>query len=123
MLSTETFEDTQPVRTLYGSHVEYRTCVGYCSFHRLFVTARQLKQKQCLGKECGFLIKKEHDFWKFRERRLIKKSLKKQAERNRHEELYALIKQNSQTPPAPKSDAVVWGHDIVETNRVSVFLE
>lgn len=47
---------------------------GYCHFHRATLTVRQLKNHQCLAKQCRRLTKyPEHRFWAAREVRKEKK--------------------------------------------------
>lgn len=41
---------------------------GYCRHHRCSMTPKQIKGKNCLGKQCYYLIKnEEHDWWRQRE--------------------------------------------------------
>ncbi len=59
---------------LYGSWIDKKHCVGYCKFHKCYMTFKQIKKKQCLQKQCGALERLPHQFWKQRE---IKKQKKK----------------------------------------------
>ena len=41
---------------------------GYCKHHHCAMTVKQIKTKNCLGKNCWYLRKNEnHDWWKQRE--------------------------------------------------------
>lgn len=52
--------------------------VGYCRHHKATLSARQLKNKQCLGKNCHHLEKyKTHPFWKARVKKNREKKQKK----------------------------------------------
>lgn len=40
-------------------------CCAYCKLHHCSMTVKQMKRKNCLGKKCWHLVKKEdHQFWK-----------------------------------------------------------
>lgn len=61
----------------------YNTCsnnvAAYCRYHKLSMTVKQIRCKNCLGKECKHLQKNEkHSWWKQRdvakERRLARKN-------------------------------------------------
>ena len=67
------------VHTLYGCETFYRKCPAYCKFHHKYLTTHQLKEKQCLGKQCKLLLKIEHPYWQFRNK---KKQLKKANKEN-----------------------------------------
>ena len=42
--------------------------VAYCKHHHCSVTVKQMKCKNCLGKNCWYLQKnEEHPYWKQRE--------------------------------------------------------
>lgn len=50
----------------------FNTCsnnvCGYCNYHRCHMTVKQLRCKNCLGKNCKHLVKNEaHTYWKQRE--------------------------------------------------------
>ena len=64
-------DDIVPV--LYGSETCYRNCVAWCKYHHIHLTARQVKQKGCLGKQCKCLDRIEHKFWRDREAKKLKK--------------------------------------------------
>lgn len=62
-------------KTLYGSESS-NTC-AYCCYHHYSMTPKQLRKKECLKKNCKFLLKHEHTFWKLREhRKELRKSRK-----------------------------------------------
>ena len=55
------------VKILFGSETYYRKCPAFCKHHLLYLTAKQISQKKCLAKQCKYLCKIEHDYWKMRE--------------------------------------------------------
>ena len=66
-------------KTLYNSETFFSRCVGYCNFHKAYITSHQVKTKHCLKKQCDAFIKNpSHEFW-------IQKEMKK-AERKRRKE-------------------------------------
>lgn len=66
---------------LYGSQVSRARAVGYCRHHCAALTAKTLKNHECLKKNCNALKKyEEHDYWKERE---ALKQRKKQNKMNR----------------------------------------
>ena len=61
---------------LYNTYSD--NVVGYCKYHKCHLTARQLKCKDCLGKQCLHLEKNEtHQYWHQREVLKQKKKNKK----------------------------------------------
>lgn len=58
--------------------MKYRTVLGgickdpiaYCKLHKASITKKQLKIKDCVKKECHYLSKYEHDYWKIEEDKL-----------------------------------------------------
>lgn len=49
---------------LYGSEFESRRSCGFCKHHDCHLTVRQLRQHQCLQKQCHYLEKnEEHNWW------------------------------------------------------------
>ena len=52
---------------LYNTEISERRCVGFCKKHHCYVTATQLKQKECLKKQCYYLERHKHEFWTQRE--------------------------------------------------------
>lgn len=72
------------METLYGGCSE--NCAGYCKRHNCGMTVRQIKSRNCLGKQCYYLVKNEdHAWWAQRERT-------KQKRKNRKEELANMCK-------------------------------
>ena len=56
--------------SLQGTYARGRKLVGYCHYHRKYVTINQLKYHQCLRKQCKSLHRFEwHGFWIDRKRR------------------------------------------------------
>jgi len=72
-------------KTLYGSESS-NTC-AFCAYHGRSLTPRQMKQHECLGKQCKALIKHPHPYWDNREK---SKELRK-ARKERLEAQYLLI--------------------------------
>ena len=65
------------VRVLYGCEAAYKNVIGYCKYHHRFLTVKQLKQKQCLGKQCPLLKRIKHTYWEERKNRKLLKQSKK----------------------------------------------
>ena len=62
--------------TLYNTVA--RSPCAYCRLKNCSLTAKQVKAKQCLSKNCFHLVKYDHEFWKQRERIKAKKKANKQ---------------------------------------------
>ena len=46
-------------------HTNSNNIVAYCKYHRCGMTVKQMKCKNCLGKQCNHFIKNEnHDYWR-----------------------------------------------------------
>lgn len=58
------------LKSLYNTEIKENRAIGYCWHHHCYVSTTQLKQKECLRKQCGALEKCEHEFW--RQRELVK---------------------------------------------------
>lgn len=57
--------------------------VGYCNYHHCGMTVKQMKCKNCLGKQCRHLKKnEEHPYWHQRE---VQKQRRKDRRRNINE--------------------------------------
>ena len=67
-------ESEEMLYGLYGSWIDKKHCVGYCKFHKGYMTFKQIKKKECLQKQCKELERLPHQFW---EQRAIKKQKKK----------------------------------------------
>jgi hypothetical protein len=59
------------LQSLYNTHINEKRAIGYCWKHHAYVTSTQLKQKECLKKQCNALEKREHEFWRQRELKRI----------------------------------------------------
>lgn len=70
-------EPNEVVQLLNGSETVFSRCVGYCAYHKRYITQTQLKTKECLKKECKRLIKIEHRFWVDRDNKQVEKKIKK----------------------------------------------
>lgn len=68
--------DGKRYRTLYGSTSD-NTC-AFCCKHFLSLTPHQLKTRECLRKQCSYLIRHEHRFWEERDQRRAKRKVRKQ---------------------------------------------
>ena len=55
------------VQSLYNTEINEKRAVGFCHRHHCYVTSTQLKQKECLKKQCHHLEKYEHEYWRQRE--------------------------------------------------------
>lgn len=63
--------------TLFNTQTYYSKCVGYCTKKGKYLTAKQLKGKQCLKKQCRHLVKIEsHPLWKWRDNKKKSKTAK-----------------------------------------------
>ena len=71
--------NTQTLHGLYGSQISRSKAVGFCRHHQAALTAKTLKQHECLKKNCNALKKyEEHSYWIERE---VKKQRKKENRR------------------------------------------
>lgn len=67
------------VKGLYGSNFEKQRSCGYCSHHNCHLTVKQLKQHECLKKQCWHLTKnEEHSWWQQRETQKAKRNARKE---------------------------------------------
>ena len=48
-------------KTLFGTYSD--NCCGYCELHQCALTVKQLRAKECLGKECWHLKKNEEHMY------------------------------------------------------------
>lgn len=64
------------LQSLYNTEISEKRSVGYCHRHYCYVTATQIKQKECLKKQCTHLEKHEHEFWRQRELMKMKRKQK-----------------------------------------------
>ena len=73
-------------RTLYNGYSE--NCCAYCNLHHCAMTAKQMKCKECLQKQCWHLVKNEdHPYWK--QRALMKQ--KRKARKDRMDQYVASV--------------------------------
>ena len=56
------------VNVFYGCQSWLSNCVGYCKYHKKYLTENQIKTRKCISKNCVHLQKIEHKFWRRRER-------------------------------------------------------
>jgi len=72
-------QDTEVlVNVLYGGQSPINHCCGYCKLKGKYLTVKQMKRKECLGKQCNALAKLEvHPYWKKRDIKLQGKKSKK----------------------------------------------
>ncbi len=79
-MKRETAPKQEQVKSLSNTYVNKSRVVGFCFCHKVCLTAKQLKSRECLNKQCRYLIKYEkHQFWVERDR---KKQLKNDSNRN-----------------------------------------
>lgn len=70
------------VRAWNNQGVPITSCVGYCRYHKYYLTEKQLKRKGCLKKQCKRLLRLDKNpFWKKREE--IKNARKQKTIRKR----------------------------------------
>lgn len=74
--------------------------MGFCNYHKVYVTAKQARFKQCAAKHCNALIKTDHPYWRERE-------LKKQLRKLRKESGRLSVKQDSQTEEQTEANSEV----------------
>lgn len=55
------------LKSLYNTEISEKRCVGYCWHHHCYVSSTQIKQKECLRKQCNALERYDHEFWRQRE--------------------------------------------------------
>lgn len=65
------------VQLLNGSETYFNRTVGYCAYHKRYLTKTQLKTKGCLQKSCDRLIKIESSFWKSRDSKQVEKKIER----------------------------------------------
>ena len=64
------------MEVLFGTCSE--NCAGYCRMHQCGLTAKQIRGKNCLGKNCWYLQRnEEHEWWAQRERTKEKRKNRK----------------------------------------------
>lgn len=66
-------------KCLYSTETYFSRCVGFCGFHNAYLTTKQLKTKNCLGKNCNALIRQNgHPFWLERSLHKLDSKLRKE---------------------------------------------
>lgn len=72
-------EELQLVKGLYGSEFDKSRACAFCRHHSCHLTVKQVRQHECLAKQCWYLDKNEnHDWW--RQREVIKQRRKERKE-------------------------------------------
>lgn len=67
------------VEGLYGTTFEKQRACGFCTHHNCYVTVKQLRQHECLKKQCWHLNKNNaHSWWKQREATKAKRIARKE---------------------------------------------
>ena len=64
------------LKSLYNTEISERRCIGFCKHHHCYVTVTQIKQKECLKKQCYALERYEHEYWRQRELTKNKRKIK-----------------------------------------------
>lgn len=66
------------VRGLYGSEFAKDRACAYCKHHFCYLTVKQVRQHDCLKKQCHYFQKNpSHDWWRQREVMKQKRKAKK----------------------------------------------
>lgn len=61
-------------------HTHSNNVAAYCKYHKCGMTVKQMKAKNCLQKQCHYLVKNEqHDYWRQRDQIKQKRIERKQA--------------------------------------------
>lgn len=62
---------------LFNTHSD--NVAAYCKYHCCSMTPKQIKTKECLQKQCWYMVKnEEHEWWKQRERTKQKRKNRKE---------------------------------------------
>lgn len=65
-------------KTLYNGCSD--NCCAYCKLHQCSMTVKQMRQKECLQKQCWHLVKNEdHPYWKQRTNMKHKRKARKES--------------------------------------------
>lgn len=65
------------LQSLYNTEISEKRCIGYCGRHHCYLSATQLRQKECLKKQCIHLERYEHEFWRQRELTKVRRHQRK----------------------------------------------
>ena len=68
-------ENLKLVKGLYGSEFEKSRACAFCRHHHCYLTVKQVRQHECLQKQCWYLQKNEHHSW-WRQREVLKQKRK-----------------------------------------------
>lgn len=79
-------ENVELVKGLYGSEFDKNRACAFCRHHRCYLTVKQVRQHECLQKQCYYLQKNEEHSW-WRQREIMKQKRKARKERGN---LYAI---------------------------------
>ena len=72
--------EAEKVQTIFGREANVTAVVGFCHYHRAFMTVAEMKRKRCLQKGCNRMSRVDgHPFWEQRDRKKKRKQLKKEA--------------------------------------------
>lgn len=71
--------EEEVVATLNGSETYFNRTVAYCTYHHKYLTAKQMKAKNCRGKQCTRYVKTPYSesYWQQIEEKKKAKKLKK----------------------------------------------
>ena len=72
-------ENLELVKGLYGSEFDKNRACAYCRHHHCYLTVKQVRQHECLKKQCWYLHKNEHHDW-WRQRSVMKQKRKAKKE-------------------------------------------
>lgn len=76
LLNTYHWEVQKMEKTLYDG--ESNNWCAYCTLHRCAMTFKQMRRKECLLKQCKYLVKREgHRIWRQREQVKAKRKARK----------------------------------------------
>lgn len=78
------------VKGMFGSDVSMNHSCGFCRHHSCCLTAKQMKAKNCLGKQCWYLVKNEdHPYW-------TQRAIMKQKRRDRKQMINEYVSAHTQ---------------------------
>lgn len=80
----------ETVKGMFGSDVSMNHSCGFCRHHSCCLTAKQMKAKNCLGKQCWYLVKNEdHPYW-------TQRAIMKQKRRDRKQTINEYVSAHTQ---------------------------
>lgn len=75
-------------KVFYATSANEKKIVGYCRYHHLYMTARQIQRRKCLKRNCQALDKHtDHSYWKRDNMPQINKERNKVVQRNMESKL------------------------------------